>query len=137
MYTLLAGAYFRPPAKSIIANCPAGTELKLERDEFNPYDEMAIAVYIEGSVIPASRHETLESELEGIGFTLEEVVSQSHHVGFIAASGGKPLLKAQQSSDLPLIGNAEICEILSEIGHKGFLCFDSAGNVLVEIRKKD
>lgn len=87
--SLIVGSHFRPPAKIVLANLKGGTPLRLERDEQNTYDEFAIKVLVEGRfIIPSPQ---VEVELEATGNSLEELRDLEIFLGFVAATGGKPL----------------------------------------------
>jgi hypothetical protein len=104
---LLVGEHFRPPAKLILANLPAKTELRLELENDNPYDAHAVRVLVLPSKIPESRFETLAAQLPEYGATLEQVLSSGPiWLGYVAASEGKPL-KTAQVGDPSLVGNQE------------------------------
>jgi hypothetical protein len=93
--SLLVGVHFHPPAKLILASLPAGTPVSLVPEPENPYDPDAIQVYVDPSHIPASERPGLELALPGMGQDLVSILTQdSILLGHVAATGGKPLLKA-------------------------------------------
>ena len=108
--SLLVGAHFRPPAKTLLAHLPSGCPLLLQPEPGNQYDPDALQVLVDPVVIPVGQHSQLSAELPLQGATLEQVLSAGPiHLGFVAKSGGKPLLKAIADSggQLQLVGNAE------------------------------
>lgn len=109
--TLLVGSHFRPPAKQILAALPSGASLRLVPEPENPYDEHAIAVYVEPSEIPESQHAKLDEELPLAGHDLVEILrGEALHLGYVAATGGKPLAGTDYA------GNQEIGELGHTIG---------------------
>lgn len=44
----IVGASFRPPAPEVLRNLPGGTELLIQRQPDNPYDENACAIFLFG-----------------------------------------------------------------------------------------
>ena len=85
--------HFRPPAKALLAHLPSGTKLTLVREPENPYDENAVAVFCAPAQdIPASEHAALDGELAEYGTDWDSVAAESAvHLGYLAATGGKPL----------------------------------------------
>jgi hypothetical protein len=92
----IVGAHFVPPAKILLEHLPSGASLLLEPEPDNPYDENAMLVMVEPSALPESQYAELELKLPGMGHTLEELLLGGKNLvlGHVAASGGKPLLKA-------------------------------------------
>lgn len=133
--SLLVGMHFRPPAKTILASLPAGARLRLQPEPENPYDESAVAVYVSPTEFPEGQHQILEIALPNSGFTLEDVMAQPEwHIGYIAATGGKPLLKAGMT-----IGNLEFLPLVRAQNNMegqcfGLLGFDGAGQPVVTIQ---
>lgn len=131
MKTLLVGSHFRPPAVAVLAHLPAGAKLRLQPEADNPYDEHAIRVYVPASEIPSSEHPALEAELPAFGSSLEEVLALGEiWLGYLAASGGRPLQKAQMA-DSSIVGNQEASEATS-----GRLAFGPSGDALVVIEDR-
>ena len=103
----LTGAFHRPPAKQLLSLLPAGTFLHLEAEPDNPYDEFAIQVWLDPSAIPPIQLPNLDTSLEGTGYTASLILREPRiQLGYIAASAGKPLAKAQEISP-SLVGNRE------------------------------
>lgn len=94
--SLLVGAHFRPPAKQVIACLPSGAPLALQPEPENPYDEHALRVLVWPREVPPAVRPELESCLEGTGTSLQELLDTEEplFIGYVAASGGKPLVKA-------------------------------------------
>lgn len=117
LLTLVVGMHFNPPAKWLVQVLKAGTELALEKDPGNPYDPNAIKVYLRsGKDIPESQHRRLEELLVGSGYDLVEVTQDvPWMLGHLAASGNKPLAKAQTVT-AGLVGNVEVLTVLEELG---------------------
>lgn len=94
--TLLVGAYFRPPAKLVLAALPNGTPLALRAEPCNPYDEQAIAVYVRVDEVPEDEHEQLVEQLPSCGWTLEQLLAEGElQLGYLASEGNKQLSKYQ------------------------------------------
>lgn len=114
LISLLVGMHFRPPAKTLLASLPSGTPLRLQPEPENPYDPLAVAVFVSSAAFPDSQKPILESVLPNNGFTLEEVLAQSEwHLGYVGASDGKPLAKANASGG-NFVGNAEFLPIVRQ-----------------------
>ena len=96
LVSLLVGAHFRPPAKLIIEALRAGTPLVLIPEPENPYDTNAIRVELPAGSIPESQHDQLRAALPSMGFDLDELLASPDRLflGYVAASGGKPLAQA-------------------------------------------
>lgn len=132
--TLLVGSHFRPPAKVILENIPAGTPLSFEPEPENPYDSAAVKVLLTPTDIPERCHERLGAAMEGFGADLAEVLEGPPvFLGYVAKSGGKPL----QGTDY--VGNQEIGTALADFGETwtdltGTLGFSPTGAPTVEIK---
>ena len=80
----IVGAFYRPPAKALLAVLPVGTPLILCAEPDNPADPNAIAVWLLTASIPDTSLAVLDGELGAFGKTLSDVVDmESHHVGYI------------------------------------------------------
>lgn len=115
MTTLLAplvGSFNKPPAQTVLKHLPSGAGLILVPEPENPYDPAAIKVMVEPSTLPESQWSQLEVELPLQGATLEQLMSSGPvFLGYIAASGGKPLSKAREANPgQQLVGNREVAE---------------------------
>lgn len=93
LHSLLVGAYYRPPAKQIIAHLPAGAELVLQRDPGNPYDPGAIQVMVNVmQAVPETQLGSLDEALTGTGADLQELVAEGLiQLGFIISPTNKKL----------------------------------------------
>jgi hypothetical protein len=58
----IVGMSFRPPAAEVMRNLPGGTELLIQRQPENPYDENACAVFLFG-FCEGGQHGELHSSL--------------------------------------------------------------------------
>ena len=111
--SFLVGSHFVPPAKAVIAGLPGAVRLRLvpcdgERAEVNPYDENAIQVHVYPSEVIWGAVD--EAAVVAMGSSFEELkAADSIMLGHLAASGGKPLSKAQ-AFDPSLRGNVEVRE---------------------------
>jgi hypothetical protein len=139
-YYLIAGSYFRPPAKQLMQILPQGTPVLLEAQPDNPYDAWAIAVMLDpGAVLPALSAELkarLEAALTGTGQIIEDLLLEPRiQLGFIAASEGKPLAKARLECDgfALLEGNRELGERFPGALPEGKLVGLPNGGVGVEL----
>lgn len=104
----LVGMHFRPPAKFVLASLPAGTELRLQPEPGNPYDEKAVQVHAAAGAIPASQMGALDEALQGTGFDARDVAASEVWLGYLADSDGK---LAQGPG---LSGNREAGSLLAE-----------------------
>lgn len=103
LVSLLVGMHFKPPAKQVLAHLPAGAALRLEGEPENPYDPEALKVLVAFEAVPEAQLAGLEESLEGTGFTTQDLADLGEiWLGYVAASGGKPLAKAGLE-----VGNAE------------------------------
>lgn len=101
--TLLVGAHFRPPAKQLLAAVPPGLPLYFEPEWDNPYDSSAIKVKIRIDDVPKEFDDSISEALLGTGWEWhalrgfapddEGFIADSIFLGYVAKSGGKPLLK--------------------------------------------
>jgi hypothetical protein len=85
-YTTLpiVGAFYRPPAKTLLAALAIGTPLFLMAEPTNEFDANAVAVFLESQNIPEAAHEMLSQELPNFGFDLDTILSQDQwHLGYI------------------------------------------------------
>ena len=109
----LVGSFNKPPAQTVLRHLPSGASLQLIPEPENPYDPAAIRVLVEPQALPESQWPQLEIELPLQGATLEQIMSAGPiFLGYIAASGGKPLAKAQQANaGMQLVGNKEVAAV--------------------------
>lgn len=108
----IVGAYHRPPAKTILQFLPGGAQITLVKEPENPYDPSAIKVFVDPTQVPESQLSELTNALPLQGYTIEQIMSGGPiQLGYIAASGGKPLAKAKEANGgVELVGNQEIGE---------------------------
>jgi len=105
---LLVGMHFRPPAKQVLEHLPAGALLMLRAEPDNPYDPAAVSVWISPSEVPEGQRPELDIKLPGTGTDPEDFWQTPEiMLGYLGASGGKPLVKAIQAEGQPLAGNGE------------------------------
>jgi hypothetical protein len=80
----IVGAFFRPPAKALLASLPFGQALTVRAEPDNQHDVNAIAIWLESENIgDASQAELLES-LPGFGIDLNQIMSEMEwHLGYI------------------------------------------------------
>ena len=115
----IVGAHFRPPAKAILASLPQGAALSLVPEPENPFDSNAIAVFVEPKEIPPSEHETLAETAQGMGFTVEDILTApAWHLGYIPKA-----LAAAIVGDL----NDAIADEEGSVSWPGTLAFDIKG----------
>jgi hypothetical protein len=100
----LMGAYYRPPAQSIISNLKGGSTLILEAEPTNEYDKNAIKVLVASDEIPKERDEALDLMAQGYGFSIQEIRSRDRwHLGYLARDSAekiKPLLGSVEKAEL-------------------------------------
>lgn len=127
----LVGAFHRPPAKQVLAALPAGQGLELIPEPENPYDEKALKVCLWMNQVPEELHAGLYEALQGTGSDLAELLEAEEplQLGYVAASGGKPLAKSGLAA-----GNAEFLAFMAaEPEHSATLCFGPAGEPRVAL----
>ena len=139
---LLVGSYHRPPAKSILEHLPTGAPLVLQAEPENPYDAGAIKVLLDpADAIPKEQYQPLADKLPLQGYTLEQVMSGGPlQLGYLAATGGKPLAKGQQAigQGLSLAGNSEFAPwVPTDTGAEARLAFGPGGELLVQLRMEE
>jgi hypothetical protein len=93
LHSLLVGAYFRPPAKQVLAHAPRGAELILQKEPENPWDPGAIRVLMSLAEVPESQHESLAVALSGTGTELEDLLQAEEplQLGYIISPTNKKL----------------------------------------------
>lgn len=106
---LLVGTHFHRPSKVLLAAMIQDTPVELRREPENPYDEHAVAVYVDQEKLDLFLLGQLVGDLEASGYTLRDVVRQPRwKLGHMGASGGKPLLKAMRETGTTLLGNRDL-----------------------------
>lgn len=137
--SLLVGAHFRPPAKQVLECLPSGARLLLVPEPENPYDENALQVRVDvGEAVPEGQLDLLSGKLEGTGFDLNELLAgEPIQLGYVAKSGGGPLVKAGLST-----GNAEfLAKLRGEDGefveYECTLAFHADGKPMVQLSTPD
>lgn len=124
----LVGAFHRPPAKQVLSALPTGAKLELLPEPENPYDPSAlkVCIWLGGpEALPKELHAMLDEALQGTGFDLGELLAAEEplQLGYIAASGGKPLAKSGLSD-----GNQEFLGLMAaEPEHSAKLAFGPEG----------
>lgn len=108
--TILVGSHFVPPAKLLLQALPSEARVELRPEPDNPYDPLAIKVFVDPSEINADALRLLEEPLAASGFSIDEVVNSPEVIclGHVAATDGKPLAKASAASGLKLVGTTSI-----------------------------
>lgn len=115
--TFLVGQHFVPPAKVLQRALPRGARVRLIDASDNPYDANAIKVEVEARELSPKTLEELDFELIGYGTSAMEVLTAATPMalGHVAASGGKPMIKAR-GLIAGLIGNLEVRKFMLERG---------------------
>lgn len=134
--SLLVGMHFRPPAKQVLECLPSGAPLILSPEPENPYDANALKVMVWPGEIPEELRGMLDEKLQGTGSDLGELLAMEEPfwLGYIAASGGKPLAKAGRDG----VGNQEFLALMAgSPTHSAKLAFDAAGLPLVMLSAPD
>lgn len=134
----LAGAYHRPPAKTILGALPQGCELKLDPEPQNPYDEYAIRVLVRTGAIPASQYAMLEAELPNSGSSLDDLLTQAEvMLGYLSSStsraGQKTLAESPGCQGNITVGDAIATAQAHQWDWFAELAFDAAGKPLVQV----
>jgi hypothetical protein len=103
----IVGAFFRPPAKTILDILPIGTPLTLLAEPENEYDTNAIAIYIAFSVINTMSEESLgalDASLTSSGFNLARLEEMEHiHLGYIPKA-----IAARLKANGRIVDNTEV-----------------------------
>lgn len=86
----LVGMHYRKPAITVLDSLPHGMELILQPEPDNEYDPNAVAVLVDMTKLPTNRVALLDALLPE-GFSASEICAQGlFHLGYLAATGGKP-----------------------------------------------
>lgn len=94
----IVGAFFRPPAQSLLNSLAVGTPLFLLAEPENPHDVNAIAVWLETQHLPESSREALTESLPNYGFDLDTIIGQDQwHLGYL------PKLFAKRIRDAAIV----------------------------------
>lgn len=106
--TPLVGSYHRAPAKQVLSVLPIGSKLSLVPEPDNPYDPLAVQVFVHlGSNFPIAKTTQLSHALEGTGWDAVELLTSHEplHLGYIPRSGTKTALGGP--------GNREVIEAIA------------------------
>lgn len=131
----LVGGHFRPPAKQVLTALPSGTTLALIPEPENPYDPHALKACLFIAGVDKMSWPEIEAALEGTGTTLDELLEAEEplQLGFVAASGGKPLAKAGLTD-----GNQEFLTAMAAWPeHVAKLAFAADGNPRVLLLEQE
>ena len=126
----IVGAYFRPPAKQVLASLPSGCQLVLVAEPDNPYDAAAIKVLVGLDQVPEGQYEELERALDGTGTSLGELLERDEplHLGYVISAGNKKL----GSWD----SNEAVAELLRQGACQARLGFGPDGQPLVLVNQE-
>lgn len=137
----IVGAFYRPPAKTILGLLGPGHELVLDPEPDNSYDENAVKVGVRlGSInVSQLQMDEIEEELMKYGSTWAELFKDEYgepvenplfHIGYVPRSGAK----TAKIDGEPSIGNLEVLDMIRQPDWKATLTFSPAGQPLVQIR---
>ncbi len=101
----IVGSNFYPPAAAILNNLPIGILLELIPEPENQYDENAIAVWINGELIPENNLLALNIEALKSGCTSDDIKAQFWHLGYLPRQTAAFLAPFSQSTGRFLIGS--------------------------------
>lgn len=102
----LVGMAFRPPAKEVLSVLPLGMPLILHPEPDNSYDPNAIAVLVDLAEYPVARMGLLQAVVSP-GWDASELCAQGpFHLGYLAASGGKPAKGGPGNAEALLMASA-------------------------------
>lgn len=133
----IAGAFHRPPAKTVIENLPAGTSVILSPEPENPYDGFAIKVLVD--LAKLDNNDTIvamQSALDACGADSVECFTQPIQLGYLAATEGKPLARTAEawiSYGMIAYGNQKAVEALLDSSHLATLAFGPDGHPAVRL----
>lgn len=95
----IVGAYYRPPASTILVYLPLGTNLLLEPEPTNDYDSNAIKVTLDNDTISdwidsPNFPSTLDEALVNCGYSVEVIdnLFEPLHLGYIPKTHNTQLL---------------------------------------------
>jgi hypothetical protein len=108
----LVGLHFHPPAKHLLPGLPGGLALTLEPEPENPYDDHAILVRLDPTIVPVGLFPRLDFLIAGSGQTMAELCAAGEPLvlGHVGATEGKICLR------LELPGNLEIEAMAASAG---------------------
>ena len=139
LQSLIVGAHFRPPAKTLLTHLPARTGLVLEAEPENPWDASAIRVMLDPGAVPETQHAALQDLLPASGHDLDEILTGPPiHLGYLPASKNKDLLKWPGfASNEVLLAEVEKAD-LPDVGVlSAGLTFGPGGEFQILIRLED
>lgn len=136
----IVGAFYRPPAKTILSLLHPGHQLVIDPEPTNPHDPNAIRVCVKLDSILVSEEDYshVEDELMQYGATWadlrrnqygEEMEDPLFHIGYIPRSGAK----TAKIDGEPSIGNLEVMELIRQPEWKATLTYSPAGQPIVQI----
>ena len=118
----LVGMFFRPPANLVLKGLLGGSYLTLYAEPENPDDENAIRVECCPADMAPGYAEEHEAELEGFGYTPEELLAiPSLHLGYVAKTSTNAVREHFQGT-FPC---------------GGVLCWGGDGKPLIELDNPD
>lgn len=140
----IVGAFYRPPAKTIMSLLSVGHELLLDPEPDNEYDPNAIRVCVKLKSIDISQQDfdMVEDELMRFGANWHDLMRDEFgndvedpefHLGYIPRSGAK----TAKIDGQPSIGNLEVMNMIRQPDWKATLTYSPAGQPLVQIRNLD
>jgi hypothetical protein len=136
----IVGAFYRPPAKTILGLLDAGHELILDPEPDNPYSAEAIKVGVKlnSIMIAESDLERVQDELMRYGATWDDLQRDEFgelqedpimHLGYVPRSG----TKTAKIDGEPSFGNKEIGQVIGQPDWKATLTYSPAGQPLIQI----
>lgn len=144
MLSPIVGAFYRPPAKTIMSLLSPGHELLLDPEPDNPHDPNAIKVNVKLKSIEIQEHEfeDIENELMRYGATWDslgkdqfgqELEDPIFHLGYIPRSGAK----TAKIDGEPSIGNLQVLGVIKQPNWKATLTFSPMGQPICQIVVRD
>ena len=127
----LVGAYFRPPAKLVLESMSVRTPLTLVPEPENPYDELAIGVWVRPQAMNIIAAQDREALFAQSGFPLADLIAQEGliQLGYLARTGPKaPIGNTHVHAAADLVGGWD--HLSAE------LAFGTAGVPLVRISER-
>lgn len=136
----IVGAFFRPPAKTIVSLMQLGHELILDPEPDNEYDPNAIRVCVrlKSINIDEADYERVEDELMRFGASWKDLMKDEFgnevddpifHLGYIPRSGAK----TAKIDGEPSIGNLDVMNIIRQPNWRATLTASPMGQPLVQI----
>lgn len=129
----IVGIYHRGKlAQAIFDKLPGGAKLSLQPEPDNRFDPKAIKVLVDvGTEVPQDKHNLLESQITGSGYTVEELIlTGPFFIGYIADSDGKLCAGGDGNREVGELGMTHSWDLDCS------LTFDMQGKPMIQVKSK-